>query len=194
MILYESNEHCSKCANTGSQWRLNTSHYLHLALVRLLHSYPIMINEDYVNMTIHHHKTSSCTICTICTCLWNIPGIPIFGIDCPSTNTIDLRNLWCYVFCEGMQMTIVANHLDNAGFSAITKSSLLESMYVINQEKAPIQMGVTAAILSLSLYGTILQHICFLPEASFGLRVLSSPASVGLCVRVCVSITSLSAR
>ena len=26
----------------------------------------------------------------------------------------------------------------------------------------------------------------FLPEASFGLRVLSSPASVGLCVRVCV--------
>ena len=32
----------------------------------------------------------------------------------------------------------------------------------------------------------------FLPEASFGLRVLSSPASVGLCV--CVSITSLSGR
>ena len=28
----------------------------------------------------------------------------------------------------------------------------------------------------------------FLPEASFGLRVLSSPASVGLCVRVCVCI------
>ena len=26
----------------------------------------------------------------------------------------------------------------------------------------------------------------FLPEASFGLRVLSSPASVGMCVRVCV--------
>ena len=26
----------------------------------------------------------------------------------------------------------------------------------------------------------------FLPEASFGLRVLSSPASVGLCARVCV--------
>ena len=34
----------------------------------------------------------------------------------------------------------------------------------------------------------------FLPEASFGLRVLSSAASVGLCIRVCVSITSLSAR
>ena len=37
-----------------------------------------------------------------------------------------------------------------------------------------------------------------LPEASFGLRVLSSPASVGLCVRVCVcvcvAITSLSGR
>ena len=28
----------------------------------------------------------------------------------------------------------------------------------------------------------------FIPEASFGLRVLSSPASVGLCVRVCVCI------
>ena len=31
------------------------------------------------------------------------------------------------------------------------------------------------------------QHVEFLPEASFGLRVLSSPASVGLCVRVCVN-------
>ena len=28
--------------------------------------------------------------------------------------------------------------------------------------------------------------VSFLPEASFGLQVLSSPASVGLCVRVCV--------
>ena len=36
----------------------------------------------------------------------------------------------------------------------------------------------------------------FLPEASFGLRVLSSPASVYLsvCPCVCVSITCLSAR
>ena len=32
------------------------------------------------------------------------------------------------------------------------------------------------------------QSIGFLPEASFGLRVLSSPASVGLCVRVCVCV------
>ena len=35
----------------------------------------------------------------------------------------------------------------------------------------------------------ILVTVCwFLPEASFGLRVLSSPASVGLCVRVCVCV------
>ena len=34
----------------------------------------------------------------------------------------------------------------------------------------------------------------FLPEASFGLRVLSLPASVCPCVRVCVSITGLSTR
>ena len=33
-----------------------------------------------------------------------------------------------------------------------------------------------------------------LPEASFGLRVLSLPASVCVCVSVCVSITCLSAR
>ena len=33
-----------------------------------------------------------------------------------------------------------------------------------------------------------------LPVASFGLRVLSLPASVCPCVRVCVSITGLSAR
>ena len=37
------------------------------------------------------------------------------------------------------------------------------------------------------------EELSFLPEASFGLRVLSSAASVGLCVSVCVSITSLSA-
>ena len=45
-----------------------------------------------------------------------------------------------------------------------------------------------------------LDCVFFLPEASFGLRVLSLPASVCLCVRVfvcpcvCVSITGLSAR
>ena len=32
------------------------------------------------------------------------------------------------------------------------------------------------------------------PEASFGLQVLSSPASVSVCVSVCVSITCLSTR
>ena len=34
----------------------------------------------------------------------------------------------------------------------------------------------------------------FLPEASFGLRVLSLPASVCVCLSVCLSITCLSAR
>ena len=38
----------------------------------------------------------------------------------------------------------------------------------------------------------ICQHWSFLPEASFGHRLLSLPASV--CVSVCVSITCLSAR
>ena len=40
-------------------------------------------------------------------------------------------------------------------------------------------------------------HLCFfifLPEASFGLRVLSLPASVCVCVRMCASTLSLSAR
>ena len=50
-------------------------------------------------------------------------------------------------------------------------------------------------LLEFTLGGPLCQH-WFLPEASFGLRVLSSPASVCLCVRVsvCVSITCLSAR
>ena len=34
----------------------------------------------------------------------------------------------------------------------------------------------------------------FLLEASFGLRVLSSPASVGLCVRVCVGVCVYQSR
>ena len=52
----------------------------------------------------------------------------------------------------GVQMTTVADHLDNAGFNTIAKSSLLELIYIINQEKTPLQMAITAAILSLSLY------------------------------------------
>ena len=40
----------------------------------------------------------------------------------------------------------------------------------------------------------LLVMLLFLPEASFGLRVLSLPASVCVCVRMCASTPSLSAR
>ena len=59
-------------------------------------------------------------------------------------------------------MTTVADHLDNAGFNTIAKSSLLELMYIINQEKTSLQMDITAAMLSLSLYRIILPYLCFL--------------------------------
>ena len=36
-----------------------------------------------------------------------------------------------------------------------------ELMYIINQEKTPLQMDFTAAMLSLSLYRIILPHLCF---------------------------------
>ena len=36
-------------------------------------------------------------------------------------------------------MTIVADHLDNAGLNAIAKGALLESMYFYNEEKTPLQ-------------------------------------------------------
>ena len=52
-------------------------------------------------------------------------------------------------------MTIKADHLDNSEFNYITKSSLLVSMCIINQEKTPLQMDVTASMLSFSLYGII---------------------------------------
>ena len=42
------------------------------------------------------------------------------------------------------------------------KSSLLDSMYIVSQEKTPLQMDVTAAMLSLSLYGIILLYFCIL--------------------------------
>ena len=47
-------------------------------------------------------------------------------------------------------------------------------------------LGVTLAIVVLlnQIANTVIYYMCFLPEASFGLRVLSSPASVGLCVCV----------
>ena len=99
--------------------------------------------------------------------LWNgnyqiLPVIHIFGIDSPLPKVGDLRNLWSCVFCKGVQMTTVADHLDNAGFNTIAKSSLLESMYIINQEKTSLQKDITAAMLSLSLYRIILQYLCFL--------------------------------
>ena len=59
-------------------------------------------------------------------------------------------------------MTTVADHLDNAGFNTIAETSLLELMYIINQEKTSLQMDITAAMLSLSLYRIILPYLCFL--------------------------------
>ena len=62
----------------------------------------------------------------------------------------------------------------------------------------PSQMTLMSCWSSFSHYLLFHRLASFLPEASFGLRVLSSPASVGLCVRVCVcvcvAITSLSGR
>ena len=62
-------------------------------------------------------------------CLWNgnciiLPGISTFGIDSSLPNARDLRNPWSYVSCKGIQITIVSDHLDNAGLNAIAKSSL----------------------------------------------------------------------
>ena len=59
-------------------------------------------------------------------------------------------------------MTTIADHLDNAGFNTIAKSSLLELMYIIHQEKTSLQMDIMAAMLSLSLYRIILPCLCFL--------------------------------
>ena len=50
-------------------------------------------------------------------------------------------------FLKGAQMAIVAEHLDNAWFNAIAKIYLLESIYIINQEKAPTLMGITPPML-----------------------------------------------
>ena len=54
---------------------------------------------------------------------------------------------------QGRKVTIVTDHLDNAWFSAIATSSLS-----IEKKKTPLQMDVTAAMLSLSLHGIILAH------------------------------------
>ena len=59
-------------------------------------------------------------------------------------------------------MTTVAALLDNAAFNSIAKSSLLELMYIIHQEKTYLQMDITTAMLSLSLYRIILPCFCLL--------------------------------
>ena len=58
-------------------------------------------------------------------------------------------------------MTTAADNLDDAGFNTIAKSSLLESMYIIDQEKTPLQMDITDAMLPLSLYRIFLPYLCF---------------------------------
>ena len=77
--------------------------------------------------------------------------IPVFGIDSPLTNAGDLRNLWSYVSCKGVQMIAVADRLYNSGFNTIVKSSLLNFLYSINQEKTLLQIDITATTLSLFL-------------------------------------------
>ena len=47
-----------------------------------------------------------------------------------------------------MHMTTVADHLGSARFNIVSKSSLSESMYIIN-EKAPLQKDIMAAMLFL---------------------------------------------
>ena len=56
---------------------------------------------------------------------------------------------------QGRKVTIVTDHLDNAWFSVIATSSLSI------EKKTPLQMDVTAAMLSLSLHGIILAHSFF---------------------------------
>ena len=64
-------------------------------------------------------------------------------------------------------MTIVADHLDNAGSNAIVKSSLLKSMYIINQRKTLLQMYVTAVMLPFSLYRFILPYFGMVVRYSY---------------------------
>ena len=83
-------------------------------------------------------------------------------------------------------MTTVAGHLDNAGFNTIAKSSFLELMYIINQEKTSLQMDITAAMLSLSLYRVLLPYLCFLVIVSkyvlfVTTALLSSPVWCYIC-------------
>ena len=59
--------------------------------------------------------TQSSYLMAIPTCLWKrnyqiLPGISIFGVDSPLPKAGDLRNLWSYVFCKGVQMTTVADY------------------------------------------------------------------------------------
>ena len=60
-------------------------------------------------------------------------------------------------------MTTVADHLDNAGINTIAKSSLLELMYFINQEKASLNLRTSQLqCYHFSLYRIILPYLCFL--------------------------------
>ena len=89
-----------------------------------------MASVDYSNVDSIHPTLHQDTLLCM-----NSPWNTYLGLDSPLLNTIDLRILWSYVFCKGVQMAIVAENVDNAGFNAIAKSSLLESVYLINQEK-----------------------------------------------------------
>ena len=75
-----------------------------------------------------------------------------FSLESPfSVSTAHCPMLDTYVICEamcfakGVQVTTVAEYLDNAGFYT----------------KTPLQMDTMAAMLSLSLCRIILTYLCF---------------------------------
>ena len=84
-----------------------------------------------------------------------------FSLESPSSvSTPHCPKLKTYGICEAMCFARAYNALGQCWIQYHCQ----ELMYIINQEKTPLQMDFTAAMLSLSLYRIyriILPHLCF---------------------------------
>ena len=68
----------------------------------------------------------------------------------------------------------------------VKSSWLNQPSWLVTRQRSPAGLRGWLPLLQSSRSLGSFSHHQFLPEASYGLRVLSSSAFVGLCVRVCV--------
>ena len=100
-----------------------------LAGIYLLLAGTIYYSRERNIGSIWHQRASVVVSCVCSDKAWgplatvNVDSIILPHCKSPPVCEMEtIENLWSYLFCKGVQMTIVADYLDNAGFSTTAKN------------------------------------------------------------------------